>query len=99
MTLTARTPSKPSALHWTASSMRLTYPTATPTGYATALRSSNGHARKVKSQPGPMLDWLRDDDVLNLKIDQLLSTTQRRGAATGATLTATAEPSELRSSP
>jgi hypothetical protein len=38
-------------------------------------------------------------DVLNLKIDQLLSTTERRGAATSATLTATAEPSELRSSP
>ena len=38
-------------------------------------------------------------DVLNLKIDQLLSTTQRRGVATAATLTATAEASELRSSP
>jgi voltage-gated potassium channel len=38
-------------------------------------------------------------EILTLKIDQLLSTTQLRGAATGATLTATAEPSELRSSP
>src|SRR5829696_1412975 len=44
-------------------------------------------------------DLRTEIDVLNLKIDQLLSTTQRRGAATGATLTATAEPSELRSSP
>jgi hypothetical protein len=34
--------SRLSGLHWPASSMRLTYAIATPTGYATALQSSSG---------------------------------------------------------